>query len=353
MGGDPVHTATSSRFSRRGSATLIAFVAAFVALLLGAGTATAATSADPWYVASWGGGGSGDGQFAGPCGVAVDAGGSVYVTDRGNNRIQKFTGSGAFVASFGGYGSGDEAVQLAGRRRRRRQRQRLRRRLGQRSRPEAEQQRGVPGQVGRKRHRRRAVQPSLRRRRRRQRQRLRHRYQQPPRAEVHERWGRTSPSGAVSAPATGSSTSRAASPSTAPATSTSPTAATTASRSSPQAGAFLAEWGSNGSGDGEFKNPAGIAVDAAGNVHVADTDNFRIQEFTAAGAFVTKWGTNGSGDAQFDYPLGIAVDGSRPHVRHRLQQQARPEVGLRHGRAEYRPRRVGRLVAEAPPSTSR
>ncbi len=39
----------------------------------------------------WGGPGSGNGQFNGPVGVAVDGTGAVYVADAGNHRIQKFT----------------------------------------------------------------------------------------------------------------------------------------------------------------------------------------------------------------------------------------------------------------------
>jgi DNA-binding beta-propeller fold protein YncE len=45
---------------------------------------------------SWGGRGSGEGQFASARSVAVDASGNVYVADRGNNRIQVFDNNGAF-----------------------------------------------------------------------------------------------------------------------------------------------------------------------------------------------------------------------------------------------------------------
>jgi len=42
------------------------------------------------FLTSWGSGGSGDGQFNYPWGVAVDGSGNVFVGDRDNNRIQKF-----------------------------------------------------------------------------------------------------------------------------------------------------------------------------------------------------------------------------------------------------------------------
>jgi hypothetical protein len=41
------------------------------------------------------------GQFYGPCGVAVDSSGNVYVADTNNNRIQKFTSAGTFLARWG------------------------------------------------------------------------------------------------------------------------------------------------------------------------------------------------------------------------------------------------------------
>lgn len=53
-----------------------------------------------------------------------------------------------------------------------------------------------------------------------------------------------------------------------------------------------------------------VAVDGAGNVYVADTDNYRIQKFDSAGGFLAKWGSNGRGDGQFHAPYGVAVDAS-------------------------------------------
>jgi sugar lactone lactonase YvrE len=75
-------------------------------------------------------------------------------------------------------------------------------------------------------------------------------------------------------------------------------------------GTFLTKWGSNGTGDGQFNMPYGVAVDSDCNVYVADTDNHRIQKFDSDGTFLTKWGSNGTGDGQFDMPLGVAVDAS-------------------------------------------
>ena len=75
-------------------------------------------------------------------------------------------------------------------------------------------------------------------------------------------------------------------------------------------GTFLAKWGSLGTGDGEFYKPLGIAVDSSGNVYVADRSNQRIQKFDSDGNFQNKWGSHGTGDGQFRRPSGIAVDSS-------------------------------------------
>jgi tripartite motif-containing protein 71 len=66
----------------------------------------------PIYLAQWGGTGSSNGQFSDPSGVAVDGSNYVYVADWGNNRIQKFTSSGGFVAVWGGTSNGTNPGQF-------------------------------------------------------------------------------------------------------------------------------------------------------------------------------------------------------------------------------------------------
>jgi hypothetical protein len=58
------------------------------------------------YVMQWGTTGSDTGQFSGPCGMCIDDTGYIYVCDRWNNRIQKFTRNGLFVLMWGRYGTG-------------------------------------------------------------------------------------------------------------------------------------------------------------------------------------------------------------------------------------------------------
>ena len=70
-------------------------------------TMTAFAEDPPVFFLKWGSLGDGNGQFYGPFGIAVDPLGNVYVTDTGNNRIQKFDASGAYRTQWGSYGSGD------------------------------------------------------------------------------------------------------------------------------------------------------------------------------------------------------------------------------------------------------
>jgi DNA-binding beta-propeller fold protein YncE len=56
------------------------------------------------FVSQWGGKGSGPGEFNGAGGLAIDGQGNVYVADQGNSRIQKFSARGAFLTQWGAPG---------------------------------------------------------------------------------------------------------------------------------------------------------------------------------------------------------------------------------------------------------
>jgi len=73
-------------------------------------------------------------------------------------------------------------------------------------------------------------------------------------------------------------------------------------------GSFVRHWGSPGSGNGQFDIPSGIAVDASGNVYVADTK--RVQKFDGDGNWISELSSSGSGEGQFVGPFSIAIDAS-------------------------------------------
>ncbi|MEY2539823.1 MAG: hypothetical protein QOG67_3563 [Verrucomicrobiota bacterium] len=77
-----------------------------------------------------------------------------------------------------------------------------------------------------------------------------------------------------------------------------------------ETGGLSAFVGGKGIGNGEFDFPRGLALDRAGNILVADTNNARLQKFSPTGAFINIIGTMGSGPGDFNAPDGIAVDGS-------------------------------------------
>ena len=77
---------------------------------------------------------------------------------------------------------------------------------------------------------------------------------------------------------------------------------------------WVATWGAAAVA-GELSAPADIALDAAGNVYVADTGNHRVQVFTAAGVFLRTFGRLGRGQGEFYNPRGIAVRGGIVRAR--------------------------------------
>jgi len=56
------------------------------------------------YLQTFGGTGSGPGQFLNPRGISVDPAGNIYVADTGNHRVQKFDAAGHFITETGGFG---------------------------------------------------------------------------------------------------------------------------------------------------------------------------------------------------------------------------------------------------------
>ncbi|MBV9335389.1 MAG: SMP-30/gluconolactonase/LRE family protein [Solirubrobacterales bacterium] len=177
-------------------------------------------SATGAYLRSWGGFGSAPGQFNWPCGIAVDGAGAVYVADVLNNRIQKFSSAGAILRTWGGPGAGTA--------------------LGQFNKPC-----GV------------AVDSA----------------------------------GNLYVADSGNN------------------------RIQKLTSSGWLAWGTSGTLPGYFNNPQGIAVDRFGNVFVADTGNNRAQQFASDGTFLQQWGGGplSTGKGQFFSPTGVAVIATAPY----------------------------------------
>ena len=168
---------------------------------------------DGQFVGKWGNQGNGDGEFDRPFDVAVDPDGFVYVADEQNHRIQKFTSNGEFVSKWSGLTSGEGSFFYP---------------------------RGIAADnTG---------------------------FIYVTDVNYHKVLKFTTD------------------------------------------GEFVKEWGSLGTGDGEFNYPYGIAVDENSVVFVVDLNNARIQKFTSEGQFLDKWGSLGKGDGEFYYPAYIALD---------------------------------------------
>jgi 6-bladed beta-propeller len=85
------------------------------------------------------------------------------------------------------------------------------------------------------------------------------------------------------------------------------------------AGKVLRRWGKPGTAPGEFKfiasdptipaNVTGrITAGRNGMVYISDSGNARLQVFTRQGRFVRQFGSFGSGKGQFVHPFDVAVD---------------------------------------------
>jgi DNA-binding beta-propeller fold protein YncE len=71
---------------------------------------------------------------------------------------------------------------------------------------------------------------------------------------------------------------------------------------------YEGQWGTPGSGNGQFDKAWGIAVSPLnGYVYVTDRNNHRVQVFTETGSYLRQWGRRGEGNGEFWLPSGVAV----------------------------------------------
>jgi len=90
-------------------------------------------------------------------------------------------------------------------------------------------------------------------------------------------------------------------------------------------GTYISQFGSGGTGNGQFRAPYGLVFDSSGNIFVGDQLNHRIQKFDSNGTYISQFGSNGTGNGQFDRPNGIALDSignifTVENYNHRIQK---------------------------------
>lgn len=280
-----VRNATANRVSRRRSMFGVIAASSLIALML---TGVGSTLAQPAsrFALSWGTAGRVAGALNGPDNLAVDLRGNVYVADRDNNRIQKFTSTGRFLTVLGRNG-GDGTAGVGS---------------GEFNHPRGVTTDGLGNLYVADTANNRIEKFG-------------------PDGRFQARFGRGGGDGTAG---------RARGEFTDPrGLATDPAGnlyvadhGNNRVQKLDSNGRFLAVWGRNGGegssgrGPAQFTRPRGVAIDSAGHLFVADKNNNRVQEFGADGQFMRKWGRNGGdgsaglGSGEFNTPYSVAVDRS-------------------------------------------
>jgi DNA-binding beta-propeller fold protein YncE len=73
---------------------------------------------------------------------------------------------------------------------------------------------------------------------------------------------------------------------------------------------WLGSIGSEGAENGQFNRAEGLAFDAQGRLHVADSCNHRVQVFSRDGKWLATYGKPGRGANELSYPYDVRVDPS-------------------------------------------
>jgi len=79
-------------------------------------------------------------------------------------------------------------------------------------------------------------------------------------------------------------------------------------------GSFVAKWGQFGQvpsasgGEGLFYGPRDLVVDSQGRLFISDTGNKRIMVFDRSGTYLAQWGGGGLTAGSFEEPVGLALD---------------------------------------------
>lgn len=87
-------------------------------------------------------------------------------------------------------------------------------------------------------------------------------------------------------------------------------------------GKIVKTFGQQGSADGEFNCPTGLALYLDGSLVVVDSRNHRLQIFDSASQFLDKIGSFGQKQGELCFPCGLALDNNGNIVvidNHRIQ----------------------------------
>ena len=71
---------------------------------------------------------------------------------------------------------------------------------------------------------------------------------------------------------------------------------------------FDFQWGSQGTGNGQFIRPHDVVFDSSGVVYVLDRSRADVQKFTPGGQFISKFGSAGSDPGEFLEPYSMLID---------------------------------------------
>ena len=71
---------------------------------------------------------------------------------------------------------------------------------------------------------------------------------------------------------------------------------------------YLGEFGTGGSGNGEFWWPSSLTFDSAGRLYIADEALHGVSIYDGDGVYLAHWGEGGSSDGQLNRPSSIAFD---------------------------------------------
>jgi YD repeat-containing protein len=223
------------------------------------------------FLSQFGSKGSGNGQLTEPYSLAISEG-SVYVVDHGNDRVEQFSMSGAYLGQFGSKGTG----------------------AGQFTEPygiAANQSTGVLYVCDTNNQRMQEFSPAGKF------------------LTQWNTWGSTHQQSYPRGVAVGS---------TGDLYIIDKAAAEIGEWIPPEAGgaqlSFGVQFGSKGSGEGQFSEPGGAAIDGKGDVWIADYANDRIEEFSPQGKFLVAYGKEGSGEVQFKGPTRLAINKSTGDV---------------------------------------